>query len=303
MTSASLCVAAGEDCEALVEQPTAVQNPSFRLSKYGLVAAMFATLLGTCVLASWCRTGVESQTSSATLAIIGEATKWTKFGEVPFTLRLSGADCPGGYNNEAANGQYHYQGQTADGRPYYRNSNKVYGGYVWLYYDKECNGARGGNNSKWGRFVLQWYNSNLRPSTHAASDLDGDTGCGEFATAVYGSRGSADQAKGATPWMHGKAGALPEESVKWRVYCGKAGHTVQTLTLEGGAKAAPEELKAEGSWQYVTTVNAGETRKETYGFDKTNSNGVSWDAGAEISGTVGGQVGLSFFAEAETSIT
>lgn len=121
---------------------------------------------------------------------------------------------------------------------------------------------------------------------------------------MYGSVGRADLAKGAPPWVHGKAGALPEERVKWGVYCGsKTGATVQTLTLEGGAKAAPEDLKAEGTWQYVTTVQDGETRTETYGFDKTNSKGGSWDAGAEISGTVGGQVGLSFLAEAETSIT
>lgn len=139
MTSASLCDAAGEDCEALVEQPNAVQNPSFRLSKYGLV--VFATLLGTCAVASWCRLGVESQTSSATLAIIGEATKYTKFGEVPMTVRLSGLDCPGGKNNEGANGQYHYQGQTADGRPYYRGPHSL-GQDAWLYYDKECDGTK-----------------------------------------------------------------------------------------------------------------------------------------------------------------
>ena len=303
MTSESLCVAAGEDCEALVEQPNAVQNPSFRLSKYGLVVTMLATLLATCVVASWCRMGVESQTSSATLAIIGEATKWTKFGEVPLTLRLSGLDCPGGKFNEGANGQYIYQGQTADGRPYYRGPHDT-GDDAWLYYDKECDGAKGGNYNQWGRFVLTW--SKEGPSTHAASDLDANGNCGGVvANAIYASRRiRPDQVKGATPWMHSKAGALPEERVKWQVWCGsKPGHTVQTLTLEGGAKAAPKDLKAEGTWQYVTTVNAGETRTETYGFDKTNSNGGSWDASAEISGTVGGQVGLSFFAEAETSIT
>ena len=301
MTSASLCVAAGEDCEALVEQPHAVQNSSVRLSKYGLVAAMFATLLGTCALASWCRMGVESQTSSATLAIIGEATKWTKFGEVPLTLRLLGFDCPGQHVTDDMNGQYHYEGQTADGRPYYRGPHNL-GEAVWLYYDKECDGAKGGPDNQWGMFVLKW--SKEGPSTHAASDLDGKRDCKSAAGAMYGNDGRPDQAKGAPPWFHGKAGALPEERVKWDVYCGsKAGYTVQTLTLEGGAKAAPEDLKAEGSWQYVTTVNAGETRTETYGFDKTNSNGGSWDAGGEISATVGGQVGLSFFAEAETSIT
>lgn len=302
MASASLGVAAGEDCEALVEQPNAVQNPSVRLSKYGLVAAMFATLLGTCALAFWCRLGVESQTPSATLAIIGEATKWTKFGEVPMTLRLSGLDCPGHFVSENANGQYHYQGQTADGRPYYRGPHDT-GDDAWLYYDKECDGDKGGNNDMWGMFALDW--SKKAPSTHAASDLNANGGCGGvIASTIYGNDGRPDQAKGATPWWHGKAGALPEERVKWSVWCGPKGrHTIQTLTLEGGAKAAPEDLKAEGTWQYVTTVQAGETRKETYGFDKTNSNGGSWDAGAEISGTVGGKVGLSFFAEAETSIT
>jgi len=243
--------------------------------------------------------GVESQTSSATLAIIGEATKYTKFGEVPMTLRLSGLDCPGSLGAEIMNGQYHYQGQTADGRPYYRHHD-----HGWLYYDKECDGAKGGNYNQWGRFVLE---KGEGPSTHAASDVDGNRACGgNIAAAFYGSNSLPDQAKGAPPWFHGKAGALPEERVKWSVYCGPralGGWTVQTLTLEGGAKAAPEDLKAEGTWQYVTTVKAGETRTETYGFDKTNSNGGSWDAGGEISGTVEGQVGLSFLAQAKTSIT
>ena len=299
MTSASLCVAAGEDCEALVEQPNAVQNPSVRLSKYGLVVTMLATLLGTCALASWCRLGVESPTPSATLAIIGGATKWTKFGEVPLTLRLSGLDCPGGDFNEAVNGQYHYQGQTADGRPYYRHRGSSSFARSWLSYDKEWDGAEGGNNNKLGRFVVSW--SKTRPSTHAALQESLHLFA---AQTIYGSDGRADQRKNAKPWYHGKAGALPEERVKWKVYCGpKQGDTVQTLTLEGGAQAAPEDLKAEGTWQYVTTVIAGETRTETYGFDKTNSNGGSWDAGGEISGTVEGQVGLSFLASAETSIT
>ena len=89
-------------------------------------------------------------------------------------------------------------------------------------------------------------------------------------------------------------------------------HPIQgPQTLEGGAQVAPEDLKAEGpedlkaegTWQYVTTVLAGETRTETFGFDKTNSNGGSWDAGAEISATVGEQVGLSFLAKEGTSIT
>lgn len=125
-----------EDCEALgdLEQPHALQNPSF-LSKYGLVVTMLATLLATCALASWWWLGVESSR---------ESTKWTKFGEVPMTLRLSGVDCRRGDGNEDANGQYIYQGQTADGRPYYRHYDK--GRDAWLYYDKECDGAKGGNN-------------------------------------------------------------------------------------------------------------------------------------------------------------
>lgn len=229
MTSESLCVAAGEDCEALVEQPNAVQNPSFRLSKYGLVAAMFATLLGTCAVASWCRLGVESQTSSATLAIIGEATKWTKFGEVPMTLRLSGVDCPN-YDDkrEGINGQYHYQGQTADGRPYYRHYVKG-DNDAWLYYDKECNGATLGNNNQWGMFLLTW--SKEGPSTHAASDLDGDKDCAVAAMAAYAIHGRPDQDPNAKPWFHGKAGALPEERIQWAVSCGELGFIVQTLTL------------------------------------------------------------------------
>lgn len=106
-----------EDCEALgdLEQPHALQNPSF-LSKYGLVVTMLATLLATCALASWWWLGVESSR---------ESTKWTKFGEVPMTLRLSGVDCRRGDGNEDANGQYIYQGQTADGRPYYRHYDRV----------------------------------------------------------------------------------------------------------------------------------------------------------------------------------
>ena len=126
--------------------------------------------------------------------------------------------------------------------------------------------------------------------------------CGSNAFVIYGSSGPTDRSK---PWMHGKAGALPGESVKWKVWCGSHdGNTVQRLHL-AGALAVTKPLIAKGSWQYLHTVAKGTTQTETYGVDKQDSNGGGWDLGSEVSAAAKAKVGVSFLAggEVDTSMT
>lgn len=57
-------------------------------------------------------------------------------------LVVEGIDCPEEYNAEA-NGDYHQQGITASGSPYYESS----AGDNFLYFDPDCNGA--GEPARW----------------------------------------------------------------------------------------------------------------------------------------------------------
>jgi hypothetical protein len=254
-------------------------------SRCRLVLTVAAVLASTCVLITRSRFSGSPLHKNAKLAPLGlDATKWTQFGEAPLKFTMSGISCPGSHKHDRLmNGVYHYQGLTADGRPFYRNKD------TWLYYDKECNG---GTNTQWGEFNID----NAKPSVTARRDLDSDGKCVDYAYTNYGSRGPTLRTR---PWMHGKAQALPGATAKWRIYCGgKIGWTVQTVTLKG-LPVPQEDLKIRGNWRYVTTVNAGETRKETYGFDTKRSSGGSWDLGGEISATASAKVsaGISFLAE------
>ncbi|CAJ1403780.1 unnamed protein product [Effrenium voratum] len=260
-------VTEGEDCEALVgSQP--------QVSKFPTRSVTAGCLFLFLSLSLYLSSGAPRHAESATLEIINAATKWTKFGEVPLSFELSGVECR---LNKALNGQYDYQFQTADGRPVYKRTDEA-GDHIYLFYDKECDGDRGGKSNMWGEFVLRYNPGQL--SKTALSDVDRDHKCTSAAYTAYGSQGPTDRSR---PYYHGKAGALPGKSVKWHVYCGPStGLTIQTLRLSGHF-AAPE-LKAKGAWQYVTTVKQGETRTESYGFDVSNSKGGAWDAGGEISG-------------------
>ncbi|CAK8985324.1 unnamed protein product [Durusdinium trenchii] len=290
----------GDDCEALMpEAMPDVEGPHLPLRRRACHARAWVPAAGLlmlgCIVAvvNW---GSSHLPYSATLQVIEETMKWTPYGEVPLKFELSGLSCPNGHN-EDANGVYTYQGQTHDGRPFYKGPESD-GPY--FFYDRECDGEKGGADNWWGQFIIKWESD--PPSQTTKWDLDGDSTCTRMASAYYGQNGKTKSSNGDKPWYHGKAGALPEDNVKWRVWCtGKVGVTAQRLRIKGSIAAVKKPLVAKGKWQFITVLPDGTTRTETYGVDRTQTSGGAWDLGSEISSTVGtsAKVGLSFLAEGE----
>ena len=68
----------------------------------------------------------------------------------------------------SANGVYHFEGYTASGAPFYRESNRN----VHLYYDPSCDG---GNTS------ARWIIGSSAPSMTAQNSLAGSAGCNGLA--------------------------------------------------------------------------------------------------------------------------
>ena len=290
-----------EDCRSLLVQEEVPEKWQF--PKRAMAITMMTLMVGTVVAVIWLRPNGQ-QAKSATLMVIGESTKWInhKFGEVPLQLEISGISC--GLNDQA-NGVYQYEGTTKDGRPFYKGPAS---GLTWLlpwqtknfylFYDKECDGSKGGKDSQWGSFFIKTMS--YSPSTSASEDLDSDHKCSGAANTIYGSKGPSSRSK---PWYHGKAGALPGEHVKWNVWCGhyhgRPGWTVESIEVKGGLTSVKKPLKASGEWKYVRTVSAGMSQTETYGVEKTESNGGGWDLGAEISAKAEGKADVPFVAEGE----
>lgn len=110
-------------------------------------------------------------------------------------IELLGEDCTLSYwgNDDV----WTYEGNTADGRPYYHN-----GGYValtgikngdfYIYYDANCDGKTGAAHSKNGH--PQWIMSRYKPSLTREYDLEGDGTCvGDIAEAAgYSSQATWD---------------------------------------------------------------------------------------------------------------
>ena len=94
------------------------------------------------------------------------------------------------YKGNMYEGEWRYDGRTADGRPYYRwqavqqsDYGENYGGYsygsstesrigVFIYYDSDCDGDEGST-----KVLSRWIIGIQRPSTTAKHDLDGDGVC------------------------------------------------------------------------------------------------------------------------------
>ena len=93
-------------------------------------------------------------------------------------LKLLGEDCR--LSNWGNNDVWTYEGNTADGRPYYHNTGKdpLFGTgrkSFYIYYDANCDGKTGPPHSKNGH--PQWVLSRYKPSLTRAHDLEDDGKC------------------------------------------------------------------------------------------------------------------------------
>lgn len=116
-------------------------------------------------------------------------------------LQLSGA-CD---SLSILNTEFIKQGVTADNKPYYQSKDGSY----YLYYDKDCNGAGWYPNPP--SWILEAFPDGSKPSTTAASDLDGDGKCN-----FDGRVTSTD--------------AVPPPRAEWQLSCNDT-PTLQSVTL------------------------------------------------------------------------
>ena len=86
-------------------------------------------------------------------------------------VRVSGDTCSEG----VFNGDYAYQGNTADGKYYYAYDTKTSYGVAYLHYDQDQDGP---GNIGCDNYKERWFIDRQKPSTTATSDLDGDGKCG-----------------------------------------------------------------------------------------------------------------------------
>ena len=94
-------------------------------------------------------------------------------------IKILGEDCSlAKWGNDDV---WTYEGNTADGRPYYKNEGtdslglNYRAGVFYLYYDANCDGKTGAAHSTNGH--PQWVMSNNKPSLTSAYDLQGDGRC------------------------------------------------------------------------------------------------------------------------------
>ena len=88
-------------------------------------------------------------------------------------LRLSGqpADC----ENGSLNGEWIYQGNTADGKKYYmRDTEWDRYGVLYLFFDKDGDAGTHPEECSYNNY---WLINMGKPSTTALQDLDGDKHC------------------------------------------------------------------------------------------------------------------------------
>lgn len=117
----------------------------------------------------------------------------------PADMRVSGDTC-NGYG--ALNGDYYYQGTTADGKHYYAHDTKTsHLSARYLYYDEDQDGP---GEKGCGHVKQRWFIGE-KPSTTLTSDLDGDSDC------FYG----AAMTNAASPTFI----TPPTTSTAWQVTC------------------------------------------------------------------------------------
>jgi hypothetical protein len=154
--------------------------------------------------------------------------------EVYPNFELSGVPrtCFGGYHN----GEWTFVGKTADGRPYYSRWDAGVNAWVYIYYDKDCDGNAGGV----GRPA--WIiDDGAPPSTTAKQDLDGDGDC-IFTGYTVQSTTSTTPPSGA-----------------WNVYCNDA-FTSIALILTPPCPTTPDYTYVWGKWspQQTDGTSCGE---------------------------------------------
>ena len=103
------------------------------------------------------------------------------------------------------NGDYAYQGNTADGKRYYAyDTQSINVGVLYLYYDKDSDGPE---NTMCDPLKERWFIDYNKPSTTATSDLDGDEFC-----AIAATNTAVVSTSSLTP---------PTTTTTWRMTCGK----------------------------------------------------------------------------------
>ena len=135
----------------------------------------------------------------------------------PASLMISGHShsCYSGMYN----GEYTYEGTTADGKNYYSHDTQTsWAGVLYLFFDKNCDG----DTTKY--LKNRWIIDDSKPSTTAPHDMDGDGEC------VYG----AEMTNAASTTSR-----TPPTSAGWKVYCGNR-WTPFTLTLTPICTSAPD---------------------------------------------------------------
>lgn len=152
---------------------------------------------------------------------------------LPADLRMSGqADsCHGG----ALNGDWIYQGVTADGKRYYEklDESTLYG-VVYLFYDKDTDG---GHEPLVCTENHHWNIYKTKPSTILEQDLDGDKHC-----LVYAFKQDTSAA------LH------PPNTSDWWVSCGGAQNIPMKLTFKPICHYTNWEYTYPDEW---VTVNQG----------------------------------------------
>ena len=153
--------------------------------------------------------------SASTLQTVAKVARRDEKGVAPArTLRVSGA-CA---KQSTLNTDFLVQGVTADNRTFYQSED----GTRYLYFDKHCDGKDG--------TPARWIFDSSKPSTTAASDLDGDGVC-RFSGVID------------------SAGLLPPAHAVWRLSCA-GGWTDITLSLKvppyAGWRICPEGAFCQG---------------------------------------------------------
>ena len=150
-------------------------------------------------------------TTMTTTALTTETATTTTQAPGPADLVLSGQ--PDTCHSGVYNGVWYYQGDTRDGKRYYKHDGGSYGVY-YLFFDRDMDG---GGDQLCSPLVNDWFIDSKEPSTTALQDLDGDGNCTRI---------------GYTIKQDTSGSPTPPTSAQWKVICEEGGwSTIMTLAI------------------------------------------------------------------------